>query len=51
MDLAGGTMERHTGPSEGGSYRRMERARRGDTLASEALPTLLLQTDAILGRS
>ncbi len=50
MDLAGGTMERHTGPSEGG-YQRTERARRGETLASEALPTLLLRTDAVLGQS
>jgi Uma2 family endonuclease len=50
MDLAGEAMERHTSPS-GSSYRRMERAQRGETLASEALPTLLLRTDAVLGRS
>lgn len=48
LDLSGEALERHTNPSEGG-YRRTERARRGETLNSEALPSLLLRVDNFLG--
>ncbi len=47
-DLPNGAIERHNDPSEEG-YRRMERAGRGRSLASEALPDLTLQTDGVLG--
>ncbi len=48
VDLAGGIVERHTDPS-GDAYRRVERARRAETLAPFALPGLTLGADAVLG--
>jgi Uma2 family endonuclease len=48
VDLAGEAIERHNEPS-GTGYRRMERARRGETLRSEALPALVLPVAAVLG--
>jgi Uma2 family endonuclease len=48
VDLPNGAIERHNDPSED-SYRRMERAGRGRSLTSEALPGLTLHTDAVLG--
>jgi hypothetical protein len=48
VDLPNNAVERHSEPSEDG-YQRMERAGRGRALASEALPNLTLQTDAVLG--
>jgi Uma2 family endonuclease len=48
VDLPNNGVERHNDPSEEG-YRRMERASRGRSLASEALPNLFLRTDAVLG--
>jgi Uma2 family endonuclease len=48
LDLTGEAIERHNDPSEGG-YRRTERARRGETLASEIMPDLILRVDAVLG--
>jgi Uma2 family endonuclease len=50
VDLPNQTVERHNDPSEQG-YRRMERAGRGRSLASEILPNLTLQTDVVLGES
>lgn len=48
VDLAGELIERHTGPSEE-IYRHLERARRGETLASAAIPELAFDTSATLG--
>jgi Uma2 family endonuclease len=48
LDLPNNAVERHSDTSEDG-YQRMERAGRGRSLASEALPNLTLQTDAVLG--
>lgn len=48
VDLPNEAIERHNDPSEDG-YRRTERAGRGRSLASEALPNLTLQTNAVLG--
>lgn len=48
-DPANETMERHSNLS-GSDYRRMERARRGEELASEVLPSVLLRTDDIFGK-
>ena len=48
VDLVGELIERHTGPS-GEIYRHLERARRGETLASAAIPELVFDTSAILG--
>ena len=48
VDLAGETVERHTDPS-GNGYRRIERARRGETIESAALPELSFRVDAVLG--
>jgi hypothetical protein len=48
VDLPNGAIERHNDPSED-SYRRMERAGRGRSLTSEALPGLTLHPDAVLG--
>lgn len=48
VDLASQAIERHNDPSENG-YRRMERVGRGRSLASEALPNLVLHADAVLG--
>jgi Uma2 family endonuclease len=48
VDLPNEALERHNDPSENG-YRRMERAGRGRSLASEALPNLTLQANAVLG--
>jgi Uma2 family endonuclease len=47
VDLSGGAVERHNVPSEGG-YRRIEKARRKETLGSERLPGFVLQVDAVL---
>jgi Uma2 family endonuclease len=48
VDLPGEAIERHHEPS-GNGYRRMERVRRGASLASEVLPALTLWVDAVLG--
>ncbi|MBD0253051.1 MAG: Uma2 family endonuclease [Rubrobacter sp.] len=48
VDLPNDAVERHNDPSEDG-YRRMERAGRGRSLASEVLPNLTLQANAVLG--
>ena len=48
VDLDAGIIERHTEPAED-VYRLVRRAGRGETLASEALPTLTLPVDAVLG--
>ena len=48
VELPDNAVERHSDPSEDG-YRRMERAGRGRSLASEALPNLALKTGAVLG--
>lgn len=49
MNLQGEEIERHVGPS-GDGYRHTDRARRGEELASKALPGLTLRADDILGR-
>jgi Uma2 family endonuclease len=43
-------VERHTDPS-GDGYRRIERARRRETIESVALPELILGVDTVLGSS
>lgn len=48
VDLQGETVERHNDPRDG-VYRRTEKARRGDQLASEALPGLLVPVNDALG--
>ncbi len=48
VNLPAETMERYTSPSADG-YRNSERARRGETLASTALPDLTQSVDQILG--
>lgn len=48
VDLTDEIVERHTGPS-GEIYRHLERVRRGETLASAALPGLSFDADAIFG--
>jgi Uma2 family endonuclease len=48
VDLSNEAIERHNDPSED-CYRRTERAGRGRSLASEALPNLTLQTNTVLG--
>lgn len=48
VDLTGETIERHTEPS-GDVYRHTERARRGETLTSVALPDIAISVDAVLG--
>ncbi len=50
VDLPGEAIERYNEPS-GNGYRRTERARSGETLASEALPSVVLPVDAVVGRS
>ncbi|MCA1718853.1 MAG: hypothetical protein LC781_19185 [Actinobacteria bacterium] len=50
VDLPGEAIERYNGPS-GNGYRRTERARSGERLASEALPSVVLPVDAVVGRS
>jgi Uma2 family endonuclease len=47
FDVSAGILERHTEPFEG-RYRRVEAARRGETLASTTLPGLTLAVDDIL---
>lgn len=47
IDLKGEAVERHTEPSEGG-YGLVRRARRGETLESDALPDLAIPVDAML---
>lgn len=48
IDLAAGSVERHTEPRADG-YRLIARASRGERLASTVMPTLILTVDAILG--
>lgn len=48
VDLQGGAVERHNDPREDG-YRRTERARRGQELASEAMSGLLVPVNDVLG--
>lgn len=48
VDLASETVERHAGPSKDG-YRRVEKARRAQTLASATLSGLALEVNAVLG--
>ena len=48
VDLQGGAVERYNAPHEDG-YRRTERARRGESLASEALPGLIVPANDALG--
>ena len=48
VDLPNEAVERHNEPSEDG-YLRMERVGKGRSLTSEVLPSLTLQTDAVLG--
>ena len=48
VDLPGNAVERHNDTSEEG-YRRMERVGPGRSPASEVLPNLTLQTNAVLG--
>jgi Uma2 family endonuclease len=48
VDHQGEAVERHNDLSEEG-YRRMERASRGRTLASELLPNLTLEANAVFG--
>jgi Uma2 family endonuclease len=47
VDLANEAIERHTEPT-GDGYRLTERARRGETLRSKALPELVVPVDALL---
>lgn len=47
VDLAGEMIERHTGPS-GDGYRRVEKARQGESLASVVMPELALDVNAVL---
>jgi Uma2 family endonuclease len=47
FDVNAGILERHTEPFEG-RYRRVEAARRGETLTSTTLPGLILAVDDIL---
>lgn len=47
VDLKGESIEHHTSPS-GDGYRLAARAGRGEALGSEALPGLVLETDAVL---
>ena len=48
VDLANATIERYTEPSESG-YRRVEKARRAEALASLTMPGLAVEVDAALG--
>jgi len=48
VDLVGEVIERYAGPS-GDGYRRVEQARRGEKIESEALPRLTLRVDPVLG--
>lgn len=48
IDLTTNTLERHTEPSKG-EYRRTDRARAGEVIASVVLPSLTLPVDAVLG--
>lgn len=48
VDLEGEALERHTNPAEG-AYRLVLRARRGETVASTALPELAFPVAAVLG--
>lgn len=48
IDLTTNTLERHTEPSNG-EYRRTDRVRAGETIASAVLPTLNLPVDTVLG--
>lgn len=47
VDLTGEALERHTGPPESG-YRRTEKARRGESIPSEAVPDLILRVEDVL---
>jgi hypothetical protein len=48
LDLPNNAVERHNDPSEEG-YRRMERVGPERSLASEMLPNLIIQTNAVIG--
>jgi Uma2 family endonuclease len=48
VDLRSEIIERHTDPSKS-SYRRVERARRGEALAPLTFSELTLRADAVLG--
>ena len=48
VDLAGEVIERHNDPSPDG-YRSLQRAGRGESIESSALPDLSLTTDDVLG--
>ena len=48
VDLVGEVIEHYTDPS-GNGYRGVERARRGETVASTALPEIAFSVDAVLG--
>lgn len=48
VDLNGELVERHTGPS-GEIYRHLERARRGENLASAVLTDVVLNTNTVFG--
>lgn len=48
VDLTGGTVERHTNPA-GDSYRLTARVGRKESLRSDVLPELVLETEAVLG--
>lgn len=48
VDLVAGIIERHTDPQDG-AYRQIVSVRRGESLASTVLPTLVVNVDAILG--
>jgi Uma2 family endonuclease len=50
VDLPKGIVERYTDPS-GDDYRRMERARRGETIESVALSGLSVRVDDVLGQT
>ncbi len=47
VDIGGGFLERHVEPS-GNIYRRVEKARRGETLSSVALTEVVLSVDDLL---
>ena len=50
VDINGQRMERHSDPS-GDSYRHVELARRGETLASTTFPDMKIRVDDVLGRT
>ncbi len=48
VDLPDKARERHSEPA-GYGHRRIERARRGETLRYKTLPALVIPADAVLG--